>query len=299
VLVAKGVKVITATNKISKRFRYIFEIDFALSPLDDKTIGNLYLISKHDKLRGQIEGCAVLAFGASNVVTNNYFIVCKEYFTYGDRVRWPAVAILPANPDNQGQLHSTVLVEVEFEPRSLQAMHSHCLHYFDDPWLRSVLLFKFFPQHAQDPRVFEAIAVLYRRGPRGAPEVADAVSFGTAALAPDSLNETLPDIRRVIRVLPPAPTEITANPWPQDLRPFLAVPAQHVRYLQDPERWPTNCFARAAARACATKEYTVELWRLLREVGGQRWPIVQDAAGQVYPRGFPSLAHRLLPGEVI
>ncbi len=56
------------------------------------------------------------------------------------------------------------------------------------------------------------MSVLYRRGPGGAPAVADAVSFGTAPFSPDSLNSTLADVRRALRVLPAAPGQCALRP---------------------------------------------------------------------------------------
>ncbi len=55
-----------------------------------------------------------------------------------------------------------------------------CLDYFRGPCVLAVILFKYFPQHAAKRTLFEAVAILYRRGqPSGEPAVADAVSFGT------------------------------------------------------------------------------------------------------------------------
>jgi hypothetical protein len=60
---------------------------------------------------------------------------------------------------------------------SVQTMHENCLFYLCNPSVRAVILLKYFPRPALYRSRFEAVAVLYSRGPRGAPEVADAVSF--------------------------------------------------------------------------------------------------------------------------
>ena len=40
-------------------------------------------------------------------------------------------------------MNVSVLIEVEFEPCSLQTMHILCMEYFQLPTVRAVLLFKF------------------------------------------------------------------------------------------------------------------------------------------------------------
>jgi hypothetical protein len=149
---------------------------------------------------------------------------------------------------------------VEFEPRSLQAMHAFCLAYFREPCVRAVLLFKYFPQHPANRSLFEAVAVLYRRGPRDEdePAVADAVSFGTAPFPPASLNGTLPGLARALRVLPAAPPS-RANPWPPALRPSLTVPAEDLHFLGDGARG-------AAGRdgAAPAEDLTLDLWEMRR-----------------------------------
>ena len=274
VLVGKGVKVFTARKKIAARRCYFFEIEFEGNLSDDRLTGDLYLTRKNDIAQSAAVITATSEFYQFNRANGNFFSISKEYIVFDGRIRHPSAAIFP-HFQRRETLNSTVLLEVEVEPRSLQAMHAYCLHYFRKPCVRAVLLFKFFPQHADNRRLFEAAAVLYRRGPRGAPIVADAVSFGTAAIPPDSLTDSLPDIRRALRVLPPAPPDPPGgaeNPWAPALRPALTVPAEDLHFLGD------------GAGAGAKDDLLVDLWDMLTSVVGHEWPMVRDKGGRYTPR---------------
>jgi hypothetical protein len=179
VLVATGVQILTAREKIDEG-KYSFEIEFEGDPSGYKATGDLFVSREMDGPYN-IAVCNVIAkFVEFNDENGDIFSSSsKEYVVFDGRIRHPSLTIFP-HLSGRETMDSALLLEVEFEPRSLHAMNSYCLHYFRTPCVRAVLLFKYFPQHAADRR-FAAVAVLYRRGPRGAPEVADAVSFGTGA----------------------------------------------------------------------------------------------------------------------
>ena len=108
-----------------------------------------------------------------------------------------------------------VILEVEFEHRSIGKAHRFCLEYFQlIPELRVVVLLVFYGKREND--TFAAVAVHYQRaGAVGA--VVDAVSFGTAPIFPAAFQEIPAAIRTLpIRILPLAPRGIvqaTPNPW--------------------------------------------------------------------------------------
>jgi hypothetical protein len=252
VLVATGVTVHEAKIQIEDRPFYIFEIEFDYGPSDEITTGDVYLIRRcDDVIQSMAAGNVIGDFVRFNHANGDYFSVCKEYGLYDNRIRRPSMVVCPRF-QGQETLNSTVLLEVEFEPRSLQAMHAFCLAYFREPCVRAVLLFKYFPQHAANRTLFEAVAVLYRRGPRDEPAVADAVSFGTSPFPPDSLSGTLPDVGRALRVLPAAPL---ADRWDPALRPFLTVPAEDLHFLGD---------GAAGRDGAPAADMTLDLWDMLR-----------------------------------
>jgi hypothetical protein len=113
------------------------------------------------------------------------------------------------------------------------------------------------------------VSVLYRRGPGGAPAVADAVSFGTAPFSPDSLNSTLPDVRRALRVLPAAPCGRPGdkpNPWAPALRPFLTVPAEDLHFQGDGLR------GEADGSPANPRDFILDLWDKLQLALAQAIP---------------------------
>ena len=257
VLVATGVTVHEATIQIEDRPFYIFEMEFEYGPSGEITTGDVYLIRRCDDVIQSIAvGNVIGDFVRFNHANGDYFSVCKEYSLYDNRIRRPSMAVFP-HFQGQVTLNSTVLLEVEFEPRSLQAMHAFCLAYFREPCVRAVLLFNYFPQHAANRTLFEAVAVLFRRGPAGSePAVADAVSYGTAPFPPASLNGTLPDVARALRVLPPAPP--LPDRWAPALRPSLTVPAEDLHFLGDGAR------GAAGRDGAPAEDMTLDLWDMLR-----------------------------------
>jgi hypothetical protein len=233
VLVAKGVNVDNAMNQMDEWPGCLFEIEFEGGASGEITMGDLYLIKRTDDVAQSMAAGNIIAdFVRFNQDNGEHFSVSMEYGVFGNRIRHPTLAVFPRS-HGQETLNSTVLVEVEFEPRSLQAMHAYCLAYFREPCVRAVLLVKYFPQHAANRTLFEAVAVLFRRGPRGAPAVADAVSLGTAPFTLDSLHGTLPDVGRALRVLPPTRSLRRADQWAPALRPYLTVPAADLHFLGD------------------------------------------------------------------
>jgi hypothetical protein len=274
VLVAKGVKVCKARQIICEIPRYFFEIEFEGTPSNHRTRGDLFLIKKNDMpqtLAVMIAGSRFEDFRTKN---GGFFSPGQEYGVFDGRIRHPSMTFFSRFQQRES-LNATVLLEVEFEPRSLQTMHTYCLHYFRKPCVRAVLLLKYSPPRADNPSLFAAVAVLYRRAPGCTPHVTDAVSFGTVATPAASLAASLPDIAAALRVLPPAPCAPAllrgADPWAPALRPFLAVPAEDLRHLGDGPR---------------EGEVRLDLWVMLTCVEGFRWPLVEDAGGRPRPRNL-------------
>jgi hypothetical protein len=262
VLVAKGVKVHKARNQMDKRPCYFFEIEFEGCPSHKWAKGDVYLVRRKDDVPQSMATHTVIGdFALFNSANGRHFTVSREYGVFGDRIRHPSMTVFPHSHGLE-TLNSTVLMEVEFEPRSLQAMHAHCLRYFRKPCVRALLLFKYFPQHPANRTLFEAVAVLYRRGPRGPPAVADAVSFGTAPFPLASLNGALPDVCRALRVLPVTAlsrAQCAADGWAPALRPFLTVPAKDLHFLGDGAR---GGGVQGGAPAEA-RDLTLDLWDMM------------------------------------
>jgi hypothetical protein len=256
VLVATGVNVQEVMDQIDERPCYVFEIEFERGPLAEITTGDVYLIRRYDDVPQSIAVCKIVYYFGCFIENNDepfFTTSSRQYGVFGNRMRCPSMAVYPWFLGQQASLSPTVLVEVEFEPRSLQAMHAYCLDYFRDPCVLAVLLFKYFPQHAANRTLFEAVAVLYRRGPpSGEPAVADAVSFGTAPLSPDARDGTPPDVGRALRVLPAPPLNRAAGRWAPALRPFLTVPAEDFNFLAGRGGGPSP------------RDLTLDLWDLFK-----------------------------------
>jgi hypothetical protein len=131
--------------------------------------------------------------------------------------------------------HPSVIFEVEFTHRSLQAAHAYCMEYFQlIPTLQAVILLKFGPRSETD-RSFYAVGVLYRRRPRNmyGDFVEDAVSFGTAHVSDDVPIPASVTAALTGRILAPAPQYAPElpNPWRPDQRPWLTVPAPDIYYV--------------------------------------------------------------------
>jgi hypothetical protein len=276
VLVAAGVKVHEAMDQIDERPCYVFEIEFEDGPPGSEiTTGDVYLIRRCDDVPQSIAVCnAIGDFVNFNNANGEPFVAARTPCVLGSRIRRPSMAVYPCPPGpvDVEALLPTVLLEVEFEPRSLQAMHAYCLDYFREPCVRAVLLLKYFPQHAANRTLFEAVAVLYRRAPpSGGPAVADAVSFGTAPLSPDPLDGTPPDIGRALRVLPAPPlarAPRAADRWATAVRPFLTVPAADLHLSPEGDGPPGREGAPAPAGA---RDLTLGLW-YMRRAGALRVP---------------------------
>ncbi len=263
VLVTTGVDIHEALNQVDERPYYVFEIEFEGGSSGEISTGDVYLIRRYDDVsQSMAVGKIIRDFG--NFSDGNgepFFTTSNECGVFGNRIRRPSMSVYPWPPGQQYALSPTVLVEVEFEPRSLEAMHAYCLDYFHEPCVRAVLLFKYFPQHAANRTLFEAVAVLYRRRPpSGEPAVADAVSFGTAPLSPDALDGTPPDVGQALRVLPAPPLNRPLQPpgrWAPALRPFLTVPVEDFTFLggvaQGQEGGPSGA-----------RDLTLGLWDMLK-----------------------------------
>ena len=271
-LVAKEITVHRDIKKFDcQRFKqFFFEIEYNGNYSDPKVKGDLYLTRVRDFIHGvamSFLGVRVFDYYTAN---DRMFSFNSEYLVFHPRIRRPSLAIFSRFQRRETD-NSTVLFEVEFEPRSLQTMHAFCLEYFCKPCVRSVLLFKFSRRLAEPARLFSAVGVMYRRGPRGAPLVADAVSFGTLPVSADLLDPALAEVARALRVLPPAPhgeALWSANPWDPVLRPFLAVPPDDIYYLGD-----------VPPAASQTGDFVVDLWRLLQAIEPFEWPVMGRARG--------------------
>ncbi len=146
---AKGVNIHEARKKIEEK--PFFEIEFEGDPSDNRTTGDLYLTRNNGARQSAVVIAAVSEFYKFNVKNGYFFSVSQEYVLFDGRIRHPSLAIFPRSLDKE-TLRSTVLLEVEFEPRSLQSMNAYCMEYFRTPCVRAVVLLKFFPQHAANPR---------------------------------------------------------------------------------------------------------------------------------------------------
>ena len=157
---ASGVKVHKASKKIAERAICCFEIEFEGDPLDVNTTGDLYLTRKRDTPYRAAVVYAIYQFERFNSAKGE-FISSKEYAVFDGRILYPSVSIFP-RCQGKATLTSTVLLEVEFEPRSLQQMNTYCLYYFCKPCVQAVILLKYFPKHAADSRL---LAVSLRQLP--------------------------------------------------------------------------------------------------------------------------------------
>ena len=209
-----------------------YEIEVEGDPYHADAEGNLYL-TKH-KCGAHEDVIPELLCSLYEFVTDYRLLFLESkasYIALNGRLRRPDIVVYRWQDSTETNI-SPVLVEAQFEPLSLPKAHDYCLEYFQQPSVRAVALLKFFRRYADNPFLFQALAILYRRGPDG-PYVADAVSFGTAPLIPASLNGSLSAVARSLRVLPglrPVPHDASPpwrqNPWGPELRPFLAVPAE-------------------------------------------------------------------------
>ena len=178
-------------------------------------------------------------------------------------IRRPDTAVRP-NPivlNGQSNL-PRVLIEVEFQHRSVASAHAFVLQYFPlIPVLQAVVLFVFWEKRV---RTFAAIALLYRRnGAVGT--VRDAVSFGSADIFPAAFRNIPACIRALpIRNLPNAPAAVpflAPNPWTAAHQAFIRVPGVDLFHLG-----PAG--ALIAGAPVPPPDFDIDLWKIYEKVVG-------------------------------
>ena len=241
-----------------------FEIEFKGDHADNRTVGDVYLSRIEDiahNMAVQFITNKLFIFGERS----GFFFLESEHLVFDGKIRRPSQAVFPKIQGQTTNVNASVLIEVEFEPRSLHTMHLFCMEYFRLPTVRAVLLFKFSRRNAEQPHLFTAVGVHYRRGPRGTPLVADAVSFGTDRIAPDALNGVLAAVGRALRVMPAARHDVffAGSPPGEAFRPSLTVA------LEDFDLREVGWRGEVAPDG----DFVIDLWELLEHVTCCDWPL--------------------------
>ena len=240
VLLAKCVNVQKWLHSgINERMGNVFVVaDFKNGDnLTDSTVADLWIVKVQNKPHELVatEVAAMLVF-FRNMHGNLRLAVGGGNMSLPGTVRRPDTAVSPRSiPEilNGQSALPRVLVEIEFEHRSIRKAHKFCLEYFAlIPVLQAVVLLVFYGKRANGS--FAALAVLFRRAGAGG-AVVDAVSFGTAHIFARALPHIPAAIRALpIRVLPLAPVGIalaTPNPWTPADHAFIRIPGADMFHL--------------------------------------------------------------------
>ena len=204
--------------------------------LTDSTVADLWIVKVQNKPHELVASeITVMMVGFRNM-HGNLLAVAGGNMTLPGTIRRPDTAVSPRSiPEilNGQSALPRVLVEIEFEHRSIRKAHTFCSEYFAlIPVLQAVVLFVFYGKRVNGS--FAALAVLYRRAGAGA-AVVDAVSFGTAHIFARDFPHIPAAIRALpIRVLPLAPVGIalaTANPWTPADQAFVRIPGADMFHL--------------------------------------------------------------------
>ena len=184
-------------------------------------------------------------------------------------IRRPDTAIRPhSDPavlNGQSDL-PRVLVEVEFQHRSVAQVHAFVLQYFPlIPVLQAVVAMVFWGKRTNG--TFAAMAILYRRnGTVGT--VRDAVSFGSADIFPTAFRNIPACIRALpIRNLPNPPVGLpfpTPNPWNAAHQAFIRVPGVDLFHLG-----PAG--ALIAGAPDPPPDFDIDLWTIYKKVKGNEF----------------------------
>jgi hypothetical protein len=160
-----------------------------------------------------------------------------------------------------------VLVEVEFENRTVGEAYKFILGYFTlISSLQSVIFFAFYPKRKEDG-TFAAVAIHYRRGAGGV-VIEDAVSFGSAEISRSAYYYYPAELKAFgIRRLPLAPNGsdiFKRNPWSPADRAFIRIPGGDLFFLQPPG-------VLVAGAPVPAPNCEISLWQLLQSLSGYQW----------------------------